>query len=123
MRPLNVVLLQSDPGVTQFLIAPLCNSFRSVREARSLCDLRTSVAKHGAGVAILDLEMASISDVEGLTQDFPGICIVCNHRLADEQMWTATLSAGAADCCPSNDTRSILTATLRHATVARSMAA
>jgi len=123
MQPLNVVLLQGDPGVTQFLIAPLCNSFRSVREARSFGDLRSNLAAHRAEIVILDLEMASISEVEGLSRDFPGIRIVCNHRLADEEMWTATLNAGAADCCVSYDTRSILTAALRHAPLAHSQAA
>ena len=40
---------------------------------------------------------------------------MCNHRLADEEMWTATLNAGAADCRPSQDARGIVRA-LRCAT-------
>ena len=114
-QPRHVVLLQSDRGVTESLLAPLCNSFRSVRAARSYPDLRADLAEHGAHVAILDLEMASLSELARLSHDFPGICIVCNHRLADEQMWTATLNAGAADCCPSHDARGIVRAALRHA--------
>ncbi len=122
-QPRNVVLLQSDLGVTQSLIAPLYNFFGSVRAARSYCDLRANLVEHGADVAILDLEMASISEVGRLSHDFPGICIVCNHRLADEEMWTATLGAGAADCCPSHDTRGIVRASLCHAPPTHSLAA
>ena len=122
-QPLHVVLLQSDLGVTESLIAPLRNFFLSVRAARSYCDLRADLAEHGTDVAILDLEMASLSDVAGLSHDFPGICIVCNHRLADEEMWTATLNAGAADCCPSHDTRGIVRAALLPAPPGHSLAA
>jgi hypothetical protein len=57
--------------------------------------------------------MACLSEVECLHRDFAGTCIVCTHRLADEEMWTAALSAGATDVCPSFDTRSIVTAALR----------
>ena len=114
-QPRNLVLLQSDLGVTQSLIALLCSSFRSVRAARSYCDLQADLSEHGADVVILDLEMASISEVGRLSRDFPGISIVCNHRLADEEMWTATLNAGAADCCPSHDTRGMVRAALGHA--------
>lgn len=123
MQSFNVVLLQSDSRIAQSLIASLCNSFSSVREVRSLDDLRASVAGYGAGVAIVDMEMTSVSDVEHLSHDFPGVCIVCTHRLADEAMWTEALNAGAADCCPSYDTRGILTAALRNASLARSFAA
>jgi DNA-binding NarL/FixJ family response regulator len=123
MQSFNVVLLQSDSRITQSLIACLCNSFSSVREVRSLDDLRTSVARYRAGVAIVDMEMASVSDVERLSHDFPEVCIVCTHRLADEEMWTAALNAGAVDVCLSYDTRGILTAALRNASLTRSFAA
>jgi len=39
-------------------------------------------------------------------------------------MWTAALTAGATDVCPSRDTRAIVTSTLRHSpSRARSVAA
>jgi DNA-binding NarL/FixJ family response regulator len=118
MQPLNVVLLQSDPGTVQSLIAPLGSCFRSVHEARSLGDVRDSVAKHNAELVILDIEVASLPEVERLSRDFPGVCIVCNHRLADDEMWTAALGAGAADCCASSDPRSIVEAACRYGTCA-----
>jgi hypothetical protein len=45
--------------------------------------------------------------------------------VADEEMWTRTLSAGADDCCPSSDMRGILFATMRPPLVsaARTLAA
>ena len=123
MQPTNIVLLQSDPNVAQMLAASLSNSFHGVHVARSVDEVRHTTAKHRPYAIIVDLESATISDVESLRRDFEGVRIVCNHRIADEEMWTRTLSAGADDCCPSSDTRGILFATTRHATGGRELAA
>jgi len=123
MERASVILLQGNPRLSQTLIAGLSRKFQSVREARSLGDLRVAAAKHRAEVLIVDMEVASVSDVEHLTQEFPGVSIVCNHRLADESLWTKTLSVGAADCCPSCDPGSILRAALRVVPQVRRMAA
>jgi DNA-binding NtrC family response regulator len=123
MQPLNVVLLQSDSRVAQSLVSALANTFSSVRQVESLGELRTSIAKHRAGVAILDMETSSISDVEHLSREFPTACIVCTHRLADEDMWTAAVNAGAADVCPPSDTLGILRTAMRNATMSSSAAA
>jgi DNA-binding NarL/FixJ family response regulator len=123
MKPLNVVLLQSDSSVAQLIASALANTFSSVRQVQSLGELRTSIAKHRAGIAILDMEAASISDVEHLSREFPTACIVCTHRLADEDLWAAALNAGAADVCPPSDTRGILRTALRNASTAHSAAA
>ena len=123
MQPLNVVLLLSDSGVDQSLVSALSNSFNSVHLTRSLGELRTSVTRHRAQIAILDMERASFSDVRSLSQDFPGTCIVCTHRCADEEMWAEALKAGAADVCPSCDTSGILRAALGNAAAPRSAAA
>lgn len=123
MQALSVVLLQGDSTIAHSLVNSLCSSFRSVHAVRSLGELRTSIAKHRATVVVLDIETASIAEVGRLSRDFPGISIVCTHRLADEEMWTAALSAGAADICPSSDTGAILTAALRNVSQARGFAA
>ena len=123
MQPLNVVLLQSDTRVAQSIVTALANSFTSVRQVQSLGELRTSIAKHRAGVAILDMEAASLSDVAHLSREFPKACIVCTHRLADEDMWAAALNAGAADVCPPSDTHGILRAALTNASFKQSAAA
>jgi DNA-binding NtrC family response regulator len=123
MQPLNVVLLQSNPAISQSLTGSLGKSFHRVYEAQSVNDLRNSIVKNRAVVAIVDMELASISEVQMLARDFPGICVVCTHRLADEEMWAAALNAGATDICPSDDTRSILTAVMRNAPAVRAFAA
>ncbi|HWY59538.1 MAG TPA: hypothetical protein VNZ03_34050 [Terriglobales bacterium] len=123
MQPLNVVLLQSDSRVAQSLVSALASKFSSVRQVQSLGEVRTSIAKQRTGVAILDMETASISDVEHLSREFPQACIVCTHRLADEDMWTAALNAGAVDVYPSSDTRGILRTALQNAALTQSAAA
>ena len=119
----SVVLLQVDPVVAQSLTNSLLSSFRSVHAVRSMEELRASISKHRARVIILDIEMASLVEVESLSREFPGLSVVCTHRLADEEMWTAALSAGASDICPTYDTHSILTAALHNARRTRSVAA
>jgi DNA-binding NtrC family response regulator len=123
MHPLNVVLLQSDSRIAQSLVSALANAFSSVRQVQSVGELRSSIAKHRAGIAILDMEAASLSDIEHLSREFPKACIVCTHRLADEDMWAAALNAGAADVYPPSDTRGILRTALRNASATQSAVA
>jgi DNA-binding response OmpR family regulator len=123
MQPTNVVLLQSDPHVTQLLAASLSNSYHGVHVARSVDELRRTAAKHRPSTIILDLESASLADVEALKQEFQGIRIICNHRIADEEMWTKTLSAGADDCWASSDMRGILAAATPPPNAAHTLAA
>lgn len=124
MQPIHIVLLQSDPQVAKMLAASLSNSFHGVHVARTIDELRNVTAKHRPHAIILDLESATIDDVETLKREFAGIKIICNHRVADEEMWTKTLSAGADDCCPSSDTRGILSAAMiRQADQNRDLAA
>jgi len=123
MQPLNVVLLQSDSRVAESLVSALASSSTSVRQVKSLGELRNSIDRHVAGIAILDMETASISDVEHLSREFPKARIVCTHRLADEDMWAAALNAGAADICPPSDTRGILRAALGNGAITQSAAA
>ena len=122
MQPTNVILLQSDPYIAQTLAASLSNSFHRVHVAQSLDDLRHAAAKHRPFAIIVDLETATFGDVESLKQEFRDIRIVCNHRVADEEMWTLSLNVGADDCCPSSDMRGILFAAVRE-TAVRSIAA
>ncbi|MBO0911140.1 MAG: response regulator transcription factor, partial [Acidobacteria bacterium] len=113
MQHTNVVLLQSDPKVAQTLASLLSSSFHRVHVASSVDDLRHAAAKHHPSAMVLDLESASLADVEAITKEFNGVRVICNHRIADEEMWTRTLSAGAEDCCPSSDMRGILSAAIK----------
>lgn len=123
MQPTNIVLLQSDPIVAEMLAASLGNSFHGVHVATSLDELRHAVAKHRPYAVVVDLESATLADVEALKHEFAGIRIICNHRVADEEMWTKTLSIGADDCCPSSDMRGIVLAAAPQARSAHSAAA
>ena len=123
MRSPSVVVLQSDSMVAQSLLNSLSSSFRSVRSARSLGDLRASIARTRAEVVVVDMETTSLSEIADLSREFPKARIVCTHRLADEEIWAAALGAGAADVCPSSDTRGILTAALRSTSRLHSAAA
>lgn len=110
MQQTHVLLLQSDPHVAQTLASSLNNSFHGVHVAKSVEELRHAAAKHQPIAIIVDLETASLGDVELLKQEFRQTRIVCNHRVADEEMWTRSLNVGADDCCPTSDTRAILSA-------------
>ena len=119
----NVVLLQSDPNIAQTLAGLLANTFSSVHVTGSVEELRHAATKYRPSTIVIDLESASLTEVELLTKEFAGIRVICNHRVADEEMWTRTLSAGADDCCPSSDTRGILFAAMRNHPMSRQVAA
>ena len=123
MEPLKVVLLQGDSRIAQSLVSALSHSFRAVDQVHSLGELRESIAGHHAGIAIVDVETIPLAEVEQLSHEFPSSCIVCTHRLADEDMWTAALAAGAADVCPASDTHGILRSALRNTILRQSAAA
>lgn len=113
MKPLSLALLQGDAQTTRSLASSLCHHFTAIYSARSIEELRELIVKYRTEVVIVDMEVACLSEVERLHREFAGICIVCTHRLADEDMWTAAINAGAADICSSADTSSIVTAALR----------
>ncbi len=110
MKPANVVLLQGDSRISQSLLASFPNRNYSVHTARSLDELRIDITKHRAKAVVLDMEMVPLSEVAKLSHDFPGMRIVCNHRVADEEMWISALNAGASDVVPSCETNGILAA-------------
>jgi DNA-binding NarL/FixJ family response regulator len=110
MKPLSVVVAQGNSKTAEMLAKSLYNHFRVVHMAGSLDELRQAVPRHRADVAIVDLELASIHDVEQFKQEFAATTIVCTHRLADEKMWMDALAAGASDCCYSSDVRAIVLA-------------
>lgn len=110
MQTSDILLLQSDPRIADLLMRSLAEQSHRVRVAQSIEDLLQAAAKHQPRAIVLDLETASLKDLKALKQQFQSIRVVCNHRVADEEMWTETLSAGADDFCPSSDTRAILNA-------------
>jgi DNA-binding NarL/FixJ family response regulator len=114
-KSLTVAILQSDSRTVRSLASSLCHHFHAIHAARSIEELRQMIVKHRPEVAILDVEIAPISEIERLHREFTSVCIVATHRLADEEMWTAALNAGASDICSSRDTPSIVSSALRYA--------
>ncbi len=110
MKPLSVVVAQSNGKTAEVLAKSLYNHFRVVNVASNLDELRFAIPRHRADVAIVDLELAPLSQVHQLTLEFAATRVICTHRLADEKMWSDALAAGAADCCYTSDVRAIVLA-------------
>ncbi|MFL6313259.1 MAG: hypothetical protein ACJ71W_14245 [Terriglobales bacterium] len=110
MKPLSVVVAQSNSQTAEMLEKSLYNHFRVVHLAGDVDALRLAIPRYRADVAIVDLELAALSEVQQLKQDFAATTIVCTHRLADETMWANALAAGATDCCYASDVRAIVLA-------------
>jgi DNA-binding NtrC family response regulator len=118
MEPLSVVLYQNDPRTAQTLAVSLSQHFESVYLARSYDEVRPAVARHRAEALVLDLETSGPGEVERLHREFPDLCIVGTHRLADDKLWAEAMSLGASDICePRNDdvVRSVVAPLAHHA--------
>lgn len=122
MLSLNVVLAQHDPTAASTLLNNLRGQCRAVTVSEKE-HLRQEILRSRAQVAVLDLEMFSLPEVKKICNEFQHVSIVCTHRLADEEIWTDVMNAGASDCCLPNDVNGILFAVRRTAARARSAAA
>ena len=123
MQSLSVVIANRDSQFASHLAASLNPYFRNVSVVRSLDEVRNAIPKQRAQLAILDLELASVGEVEQIAREFNHTGIVCTHRIADDEMWTSALAAGAIDCCQNDDVASIVRAVDRHVKRARANAA
>ncbi len=112
MQPFQVVVFQGDMGTARCLAAALAPHLDSIHIARRFDEACTSVARHRANALIVDMEVLHFSEIAALRREFPGLTIICTHRLADEEMWTAAIEAGATDMCTSGDAAQILQALL-----------
>jgi DNA-binding NtrC family response regulator len=99
MESQSVVLYQNDPMTAQTLAVSLAKHFNSVYLARNREEVLPAVARHRAEAVVLDLETAGPGEVERLHQEFPALCIVGTHRLADDKLWAEAMSLGASDIC------------------------
>jgi DNA-binding NtrC family response regulator len=113
MKPLNVVVAQMDSKSAEALAATLHSHFRTVSVARSLEELRSAIPRNRANVAIVDLELVGLPELERLTSEFQQTSVVCTHRIPDEEMWASALAAGAADVCENEDVGGIVVSALR----------
>ncbi|MGZ4814798.1 MAG: hypothetical protein ACXVZV_05295 [Terriglobales bacterium] len=122
MLSLNVVLAQHDPTATSSLVNNLRGQCRAVTVSKK-DDLRQDILRSRANVAVVDLELFSLAEVQNICNEFKNVSVVCTHRLADEEIWTNVMNAGASDCCLPTDMNGILFAVRRYAARARSAAA
>ncbi len=123
MQPLNVVVATKDPRAAAELADRLNVHFRLVAVASSLEETRLAIPRYRAQLAVIDLETVSLQMVRELCREFSQTSVVCTHRLADEEMWTLALGAGAIDCCHNADVGGIVQAVQRNLAMARSTAA
>jgi DNA-binding NtrC family response regulator len=115
MEPLSVVLYQNDPRTAQTLAVSLSKHFEAVYLARNCEEVRPAVARNRAEAVVLDLETSGPGEVERLHREFPRLCIVGTHRLADDKLWAEAMSLGAADICEPRDDE-VVRAVLHHLT-------
>jgi DNA-binding response OmpR family regulator len=115
MQALSIIVFQREPRLAQALASTLSLHYHAVYVATSIEELRIDIPRHRADVAVLDIEASCLTDVARLHREFPGVSIVCTHRVADEEMWAAALNAGASDMCPACDTQGILLSAERSA--------
>ena len=115
MQALTIIVFQRDPRLAQSLASTLSLHYHAVHVATSVEELRVDISRYRAEVAVLDVEASCLEDVARLHHEFPGVSIVCTHRVADEEMWAAALDAGASDMCPACDTQGIATSAERNA--------
>jgi hypothetical protein len=122
MKPVTVVVAIPDSSTNDALAASLRSHFRVVLPATP--DLiRSAIVKHRADVLLLDLESNTPEAIRSLMSEFGAISVVCIHRLADDRLWSAALSAGALDCCHPSDVRGIVMAVNRDGKLAQGHAA
>ncbi|HVZ19290.1 MAG TPA: hypothetical protein VG897_19375 [Terriglobales bacterium] len=122
MLSLNVVLAQHDPAAASSLINNLRGQCRVVTLSKK-DEIRQDILRSRANIAVIDLELFSLPEVQNLCDEFKNVSVVCTHRLADERLWTNVMNAGASDCCLPTDVNGIMFAVRRYAARARSVAA
>jgi DNA-binding NtrC family response regulator len=99
MEALKVVVYHNDPGTAHDLAVSLSQHFNAVQPARKYEEVRAAVHQDQADVLVMDLETSRSDEIGRLHREFPSLCIVGTHRLADETIWTDALNQGAADVC------------------------
>jgi FixJ family two-component response regulator len=91
------------------LVVGLSEHFGPVNLVRRYEEVRSAVARYRASVLVLDLEAfdrktPGSNAIRDLRREFPSLCIVATHRLADDRVWTEAMNQGAADVCePRNE--------------------
>src|SRR5260370_2234659 len=94
MKPLSVVLFQTDPRTAQILAENLSQHVRSVHRVRTCDEIRPNIVRHREEGLVLDLENCCLSEFKRLRREFPDLSIFFTPRLADDEPWTEALNPG-----------------------------
>jgi len=114
----TILIAQKDPGIAHALADDLRAHFAAVivfenadgNAAANPPELRTLLLAHpDVRVAVLDLELVNLKEVNLLSRTF-FLAIVCTHHSPDNRMWLAALNAGAVECCHPDDIHAIIRA-------------
>jgi DNA-binding NarL/FixJ family response regulator len=114
MRPINIVLAHRDPALTENLARSIQHQFHTVATAHCLTEIRDTIARHRTPLAIVDLELVNFDELGELCREFPATAFVCVHRLADDVMWSRSLSLGAVDCCLASEVATVVQSSDRY---------
>jgi len=118
----SVLVLERDAKLARSLAGGLQSRF-AVHVIASREELRDGVNKNHPEAVVLNIEHWRLTDVQSLHRDFPGLPIVCTHRIPDEELWMAALEAGASDVCADDDVANVLMSVLRNAALSNGAAA
>src|SRR5258708_13563753 len=99
MKPLSIVIAYSSPKHAEALCRALDSHCGVMNVAANFQELLTAIPRHRADVAIVDLELAGLTDIQQLVRQFPATALICTHRLADDRIWAKQLPAAAPDFC------------------------
>jgi DNA-binding response OmpR family regulator len=110
MQSLSVFIAQADPKLGSDFAAKLQTHFHDIQVLKGLPELRGTLTRQKPYALIIDLELVGMEELREICASCPETVVVSTHRVADEEMWVASLAAGAADCCRAADYVSLLRA-------------
>lgn len=103
MPPIRVVISNSVEAILASPVNVSSPDSLNFATVHATTEIRDTVPRLRAQLAVVDLEVVSLSELAELCREFPATAFVSIHRLADEAMWAQALAAGAVDCRVSAD--------------------
>ena len=122
MPTVRVVFANPSQELPKSLLTAKRREMPNFAIVHAAAEIRETVPKLRAQLAIVDLEMITFQELAELCREFPSTAFVCIHRLADDSMWAQSLAAGAVDCCSASDLPWILQNAERYASIKKSEA-
>jgi hypothetical protein len=117
MPPVRVVIAHPVDALPRLQATFAGSESQKPATVHAVSDIRATVPRLRAQLAIVDLELVSFPELAALCREFPATAFVCVHRLADEEMWAQALASGAVDCCLSTELPRILENADRYVTM------